>query len=259
MKNLDRGTLSDLETLHFRTQGYFKLDQVFSMDETAEMREFVHKQAALELNQPAPPEGRTAKMYRLFERDPDFMTKVIGHPSLIGPLTSILGPNIIFLKNRHNHAALNNVAGGPGEGLHRDILQPTRSIVTAAIYLQDASEPNGATRVIPGSHLTFPYVGVPEETGGGVWLTHHDVYHGLESQALPVPMQEGGVLLFNSLVFHGVGGNSSGEARPSITLAYRAADELERSPDSSYQIVVNGEQSYRGNDNRPALQVSPGQ
>ncbi len=258
MRNLDKGTLSDEQARHYRTQGYYRLANVFSRDETAELRAFVAAEAEKESDRPAPPTGRTAKMYRLYDRNPDLMHRVISHPNLVGPLKSIRGPNIVFLKNRHNHAAMNSEQGAPAEGMHRDILQPTRSLLTAAIYLQDASAENGATRIIPGSH-ELPFVGVPEDTGGGVWMDHHEEYAGMQDQALPVPMSEGGVLLFSSLTFHGVGGNRSGGTRTSLTLAFRAVDELDAHPDDTRQIVVTGEQTYRGNDARLWQQVSPGE
>lgn len=258
MRNIDTGTLTHEQARHYRNQGYFRLGDVFDADETAEMRDFVAFEASKEKEQPAPPAGRTAKMYRLYQRNPELMHRVISHPRLVGPLKSLLGPNVVFLTNRHNHAAANTEQGAPAEGLHRDILQPTRSILTATIYLEDATIDNGATRIVPGSH-DLPYVGVPEVTGGGVWMNQHEEYAGLEEQALPIPMKAGGVLLFSSLVFHGVGGNLSGGSRASMTLAYRAVDELDAQPDTLRQILVSGEQTYRGNDGAAWKPVSPGE
>ena len=211
------------------------------------MREFVAAEAAKESERARQVGGRAMKMYGLYDRNPEVMHRVIAHPVLVGALKSVLGPNVIFIKNRHNHATMNDQQGGPPEGLHRDILQPTRSILTAAVYLEESTVKNGATRLIPGSQ-EMPYVGVPEETGGGVWMAEHEEYAGLQDQAVSAPMPEGGVLLFSSLVFHGVGGNTSGGSRMSITLAYRAADELDANSDVARQIVVAGEQTYRGND-----------
>jgi phytanoyl-CoA hydroxylase len=175
------------------------------------------------------------------------MRRVIGNRALTGALVSLLGPNVVLVTNRHNHATLNNYLGTPAEGMHRDILQPTRSIITAAIYLQDSNLGNGATRIIPGSH-NLPYVGVPQANGGGTWISEHEEYAGLEDQALPVPMDEGSVLLFNGSLFHGVGYNPSGQTRISMTFGFRSVDELDAKPDKSRQVIVAGEYMYRGND-----------
>jgi phytanoyl-CoA hydroxylase len=247
MKNLDTGRLYNEQARHYRNQGYYRLPEVFSVDETAAMRDFVSSEATKLTPEEHKRGGPTTKMYGLYDRNPELMHRVVAHPVLTGALISVLGPNIVFLKNRHNHATVNDKPGEPGEGLHRDILQPTRSILTATIYLQASTADNGATRIIPGSQ-DLPYVGVPEETGGGVWMAEHEEYIGMEDQALSVPMLEGSVLLFSSLVFHGVGANISSDSRMSMTLAYRAIDELEHHPDEARQLVVAGEQTYRGND-----------
>lgn len=241
------GSLSHEQARHFRSQGYYRLLDVYSSDETAEMRDFVHAEA-----KSLPPGARTlggsaVKLYGLYARNTELMQRVVANPKLIGPLQSLVGPNVVFVTNRHNHATVNDQRGEPVEGLHRDILQPTRGLVTAAVYLQDATIDNGATRLIPGSH-ELPYVGIPQVDGGGTWFSDHEEYRGLEDQALSVPMPEGSVLLFNGLVFHGVGANRTGASRTSMTLGFRAADELDAYPDNQRQIIVAGEHIYRGND-----------
>lgn len=240
------GALSHEQSRFFRDQGYYKLLGCYSAAETAEMRSFIASEAAKQENidETVNP---NRKLYGLYDRNPELMMRVIGSKALVGALTSILGPNVVFVKNRHNHATINNTKGEPAEGMHRDILQPSRGLVTAAVYLQDSTVENGATRVLPGSH-NLPYVGVPQEDGGGTWMAAHEVYEGLENQAVPVPMSEGDVLLFNGTLFHGVGYNSTGNSRMSVTLGFRSADELDAQPDESRQLLVAGSHTYRGND-----------
>lgn len=241
------GTLSHEQARHFRSQGYYKLPAIFSGDETADMRDFVASEAAKERELGKAIGNPIMKLYGLQARNPNLIDRVIRHPVLTGALQSILGPNVAFVTNRHNHATVNDTQGEPAEGLHRDILQPTRGLVTATVYLQEATLENGATRIIPGSQ-NMPFVGVPQANGGGTWMAEHEEYAGLEEQALSVPMPEGGVLLFDGLAFHGVGSNASGDSRMSMTLGFRAADELDRHPDAERQIIVSGSQIYRGND-----------
>lgn len=246
---MSTGTLNHEQARHFRTQGYFKLPGVFTQAETAEMRDFVLDEVSRDTERLRRLGGPAVKLYGLYGRNPELMERVIKNEALTGPLQSLLGPNVVFVTNRHNHATLNNKQGEPAEGLHRDILQPTRGLITAAVYLQESTHENGATLVIPGSH-ELPYVGVPQAAGGGTWMTEHEEYAGLEDQAVSVPMSEGGVLLFNGLVFHGVGANYSGKSRMSITLGYRSVDELDAQPDLAREILAAGEYIYRGNDLR---------
>jgi len=235
------GSLTHEQARHYRSQGYYRLPRVYNEGEVAELRQFVSREFAKAVGQ------RTLKLYGLYDREPELMHRAITNPVLAGALESLLGPNIIFVKNRHNHATINSATGLPSEGLHRDILQPTRGLLTALIYLDNSTAENGATRLIPGSH-EMPYVGVPQANGGGTWMTEHEEFGGMEDQAIGVPMPAGGVLLFNGLVFHGVGANTNGHPRASITLGFRSADELDAQPDASRQVIVLGEQPYRGND-----------
>lgn len=240
------GELNHEQSRFYRDQGYYRLLDCFKAEETAEMRTFIREEASKNENidETLNP---NRKLYGLYDRNPELMKRLIGNKALVGALISILGPNVIFVKNRHNHATINNTQGVPAEGMHRDILQPSRGLMTAAIYLQDSTAENGATRVIPGSH-NLPYVGVPQENGGGTWMAEHEEYEGLEDQAVPVPMREGSVLLFNGNLFHGTGYNSTGKSRMSITLGFRSADELDAQPDRDRQILVAGNHIYRGND-----------
>ena len=231
----------------FRSQGYFRLLNVYEPSHVAELKTFVADEAIKECARQSKLGGTVLKMYGLYDRNPALVTTVVRHPALTAALTSILGPNVVLVKNRHNHATVNDHQGAPAEGLHRDILQPTRGLVTAAVYLEDATVSNGCTHLVPGSQ-EMPYVGVPQADGGGTWMSEHPEYAGLEDQALPVPMPAGGVLLFNGLAFHGIGANTSGSSRMSMTFGFRSADELDFAPDQERQVLVAGEHIYRGND-----------
>lgn len=237
--------LSNEQSRFFRDMGYWRVSNVFSPEQTNQLREFVRQEA--KQSTPTTADNPNQKLYGLYDRNPELIHSIITEPKLIAVLESLLGPNIVFVKNRHNHATINNKAGEPAEGMHRDILQPNRGLITAAVYLQDSTVSNGATRVVPGSHK-FPYVGAPQQDGGGTWMDEHPEFNGLAEQAVPVPMSEGDVLLFDGTLFHGVGYNPSGEERISLTLGYRSVDELDAEPDESRLICVAGEFIYRGND-----------
>lgn len=223
----------------FRNSGYIKLPDILSEKEVSELRDYLDT----ELDKQS-----TNKLYRLYERNPQLIHRLITHPKLLEPLRSILGPNILFVKNRHNHMTRNDANSTQKDTrLHRDILQPTRGLLTALVYLEESTIDNGCTHIIPGS-LYFPYVGVPQPDGGGTWMDEHDEYNGLLDQALPVPMPAGGVLLFDGLVFHKVGLNKTKGQRRSLTLGFRSVDELDFKPDYTRQILVCGKIIYRGND-----------
>lgn len=241
--------LSHEQARFFRTTGYYRLLNALTSEQAVALRTFVLQEKQNEDAQRAEQgKGKVVKLYGLYDRNPSLIEQVLTNPTLLGALKAILGPNIVFVKNRHNHATVNDSEGTKSESrLHRDILQPTRGLITAAVYLESSTLENGCTHIVPSSQ-SLPYVGIPQPKGGGTWMDEHAEYEGLLDQALPAPMPEGSVLLFDGLAFHGVGLNSSNKTRISMTFGFRSADELERYPDSERQVLIAGEYIYRGND-----------
>jgi phytanoyl-CoA hydroxylase len=242
--------LSHNQTRFFRDNGYFRLLKVLEAEETARLRAFMTevKEAEEARRRAQHDDSQVIKLYGLYGRNPEIVKSLITHPRLVAALKSLLGPNVVFVTNRHNHATVNDSTGTKSEArLHRDILQPTRGLLTVVVYLEESTINNGCTHILPGSQ-NLPYVGVPQPNGGGTWMDEHEEYEGLCDQALPVPMPEGGMLLFNGLAFHSVGRNWSDKTRMSVTLGFRSVDELDRHPDPERQILVSGEYIYRGND-----------
>ncbi|MFC3986644.1 phytanoyl-CoA dioxygenase family protein [Streptosporangium jomthongense] len=230
-------TLNDLQVRHFRDMGYLRLPNVLDGAACRRLTAFVTAQHQA---------AGGGKLYGLLGRDPAVIGHLIRHPRLVGPLTSLLGPNVVYVTNRHNHATL-NPPGQTENRLHRDILQWTRGLLTVVVYLEDAVVGGGATHIVPGSHY-LPGMGVPQPGGGGTWMDEHDRYAGFDAQALPVPATAGDALIFDGLVFHTAGPNTGRGTRASLTLGYRAADELDRRRAPSDQVLVAGEFSYRGNN-----------
>jgi ectoine hydroxylase-related dioxygenase (phytanoyl-CoA dioxygenase family) len=193
--------------------------------------------------------GQIIRLDQLSQRNPVYR-ELIEHPVILDALESLLGPNIEFQIKRHNHLTLNrrgdNLEGQGGMGFHADSLQWSRPIVTVIVYLDEATVENGATQIIPGTHM-LPYLGMPPGGRGGNWLADHHEYLDLLGQAVPVPMRKGGVLLFHSLLFHSTGVNTTDRSRVSITLGYRAVDELSRDGVEVCELV-RGSRLYRGND-----------
>lgn len=244
-------TESDRLLRHFRQVGYARSADILPGVVVDKLRDFVATAIARE----EPPfrtnaQGRVVRIDRVLDRDTMFI-ETLKHEAFRGLIESILGPNVVVLKTRHNHATLNRAGDIPFR-FHRDILQWSRPIITAIVYLEEATVERGCTHVIPGSHL-LPFAGMPPDGGGGNWLDDHEEYRGFKTQGLPVPMSRGQLLLLDSLAFHTVGSNSSSESRASLTFALRSVDELERQ--APHLELLFGEWVYKGNDldyNRPA-------
>src|ERR1700750_1663873 len=98
------GTLTHEQARHFRNQSYCRLPNVFTPDETGEMRDFVRGEIAKDPDRAKRLGGPAVKLYGLYNRNPELVGGFVRHPVLVGALQSILGPNIVFVTNRHNHA-----------------------------------------------------------------------------------------------------------------------------------------------------------
>ncbi|HTE20546.1 MAG TPA: phytanoyl-CoA dioxygenase family protein, partial [Armatimonadota bacterium] len=100
---------------------------------------------------------------------------------------------------------------------------------------------NGCTWVIPGTHFLPGRTTLPVEEDEALRRT------GLLDQALPVPMPAGGLLVLDSLLFHGAGPNRTEGSRTSLTAGYHSVDELSAVPNPQ-RVLVRGRQLYMGND-----------
>src|SRR5487761_1142116 len=105
------GTLTHEQARYFRNQGYYRLPEVFTPDETGEMREFVRSEIGKDPNRAKRLGGPAVKLYGLYGRNPELVGKFVRNAVLVGTLQSILGPNVVFVANRHNHATVNDQQG----------------------------------------------------------------------------------------------------------------------------------------------------
>jgi phytanoyl-CoA hydroxylase len=130
------------------------------------------------------------------------MEKSLAHPSTVGALTIVIGPNVKCMQSM----LFIKASGKPGQAWHQDEFYiPTRdrSLTGAWLALDDATTENGCLWVIPGSHKH-----------GILWPQHqHDDrrfdcsgesidFPYTDSDAIPVPVKAGSLLLFNGYLLH---------------------------------------------------------
>jgi ectoine hydroxylase-related dioxygenase (phytanoyl-CoA dioxygenase family) len=111
-------------------------------------------------------------------------------------------------------SSLSSIAIGPGEAaqpIHADdqllpLPKPHVATVCNTMWaLTDFEEANGATRVIPGSHLA-----------------DHSPRYGQAYDSLAAEMRRGSVLVWHGSLWHGGGANRTGERRVGIAMNYCA-------------------------------------
>jgi hypothetical protein len=110
-------------------------------------------------------------------------------------------------------SSLSSIAIDPGEvaqPIHADDMlipldKPHRPIVCNSMWaLTDFTDANGATRLVPGSHLK----------------TNPD--YGGQYETIPAEMKKGSVLIWDGALWHGGGANRTGERRTGIAMNYCA-------------------------------------
>jgi ectoine hydroxylase-related dioxygenase (phytanoyl-CoA dioxygenase family) len=160
----------------------------------------------------ATPEGRndfegfkTQRVYALFAKTRAFDGPAT-HPLLLGVLDRVLG--------HYQLSAPTGIQIGPGEKaqfLHRDDqiypLPPDyRDVVLNTMWaLDDFTEANGATRLVPGSHR---------------WT---DRQPGPDDEVVQAVMPAGTVLFYVGKIWHGGGANTTDRPRLGVILEYAAA------------------------------------
>lgn len=147
----------------------------------------------------------TKRIYALFAKTRGWDELAI-HPLLLGVLDEVLG-----------HYQLSGPVGidiGPDEspqGLHRDdivypLSWPHAQVVLNTMWaLDDFTEDNGATLIVPGSHRTAPTEMPPID------------------DAIKATMPAGSVMFYVGTVWHGGGANHTPERRLGLILEYAAS------------------------------------
>jgi ectoine hydroxylase-related dioxygenase (phytanoyl-CoA dioxygenase family) len=119
----------------------------------------------------------------------------------------VLGPGCLV-------SSLSSIAIGPGERaqpIHADdqvipLAKPHVPTVCNSMWaLTDFTEENGATRIVPGTHL----------------LDHSPEY-GTHYDSVPAEMEKGSVLVWHGSLWHGGGENRTTERRVGIAMNYCA-------------------------------------
>jgi ectoine hydroxylase-related dioxygenase (phytanoyl-CoA dioxygenase family) len=148
----------------------------------------------------------TQRIYAIFAKTRTFDAQATD-PLILGVLENILGPGFQL-------SAPVGISIGPGEKaqpIHTDdgvypIPRPHKHLVVNTMWaLDDFTEANGATVVVPGSHK---------------WV---DERPSKDTKVTRAVMPAGSVLMFVGSIFHGGGANQTDKSRLGVILEYCAA------------------------------------
>ncbi len=164
------------------------------------------------------PEDRVSKLFNLHRREP--FGSVARHPDLIAVLGALLGPDV----DCFNSQFIFKNPGAWGQPWHQDSLYfdlARTPQVGVWLATSRATADNGCLFVAPGSHVEPLHHHVPdrrpEANLGYLEIVDHDF-----SEAVPVEMSPGDVLVFHSFLMHRSGDNRTGSRRTALVLHHTA-------------------------------------
>lgn len=168
------------------------------------------------------------RLSKLTERSPLF-AEVALEPRIGEIMRQLLGDDAALCLNRHNMMVVKSPGGTRPIDFHQDgRIWAHDNIISVMTFLDEATLENGCLHVVPGGHR-FGLLDVPEREDG---RRHMDLDQAdqaaLVRQALPVPMNPGDTLIFNSVLPHGSKVNRSTKLRRNMTFAYMSQHEVSR-------------------------------
>ena len=152
-------------------------------------------------------EGRaTTRVYNLLAHG-SLYEQIPVHPLVLALIEHLLGTGCLV-------SSLSSITIGPGEvaqPIHADdqvmpLPKPHIATVANSMWaITDFTEANGATRIIPGTHLA-----------------DHSPEYGKHYESACAEMQAGSILIWHGSLWHGGGANSTEQARTGIAMNYCA-------------------------------------
>ena len=226
-------TLSRAEKDFLDQHGYLNLGQLLSEAQVAAinyrldqlLREEGERAGAELMDSPYirhPKEEGADRLADLVNKDEQFDI-FYTHPRVLAGISQVLGPEIKL-------SSLNYRAAKPGQGLQKlhvdwhEAVQPGAYTVCNSIWLlDDFSRENGATRIVPGSHLKGS---LPQEKLADPYAPH--------PAELVIEAPAGSVFIFNSHTWHGGTTNRTAFPRRAIHSYFCRLDQPQQVDQKRY-------------------------
>jgi ectoine hydroxylase-related dioxygenase (phytanoyl-CoA dioxygenase family) len=226
-------TLTQAEKDFLDQKGYLNLGQLLSKTQVAKINETIHSLMNTEgdkagselLDSPYIRHPKEAGAHRLA----DLVSKgevfdiFYTHPRVLAAIAHVLGESIKL-------SSLNYRAAKPGMGLQKlhvdwhEAVGPGEYKVCNSIWLLDAfSKENGATRVVPGTHLSGT---LPQDVLADPEAPHPD--------EVIIEAPAGSVFIFNSHTWHGGTNNHTEKSRRSVHSYFCRSDQPQQVDQSRY-------------------------
>ncbi len=187
--------------------GYIIIENLISPELVAEIKEDLIPRFSYDSGRNNFEGFKTQRLYAFFEKSL-ICNPLVEHPLILGCLDRVFEPNYLLSQLQ----AINILPGEEQQPLHHDDLfyrvpRPRPALGAATIWaIDEFTQQNGATVVIPGSHL---------------WDDRQPTKDDLKNLE-PVVMPAGSVVLFLGTLWHAGGANRSDAARLCVSAQYCA-------------------------------------
>ena len=226
-------TLSQEEKDFLSTFGYLNLGKLLSDQQVAEINNQIELLMSAEGDQAGselldspyirhPKEAGADRLADLVNKGEVFDI-FYTHPRVLGGIAHVLGPEIKL-------SSLNYRAAKPGLGLqklhvdwHEAVAQGDYKVCNSIWLLDDFSEENGATRIVPGTHLNSE---LPQDVLQDPMAPH--------PKEVIIEAPAGSVFIFNSHAWHGGTTNRSSRSRRAIHSYFCQYDQPQQVDQSRY-------------------------
>ena len=175
---------------------------------------------------------------------------LVFHPRILGAVESLIGPNIQL-----HHSKLNLKPPASRQARfewHQDypfFPHSNYDLVAVVVHIDESTEENGCLRVIPGIHKFGPREHMFSSDGAFSSQLKDQSYIPAESQWLSITSPAGGVEMHHCNMLHSSTANRGSKPRSAVILQYRAADNVQLSPDwpdrPGFGMQVRGVNPYR--------------
>lgn len=201
----------DVVVKHLKEDGYCIIDHAISDDVVDAINEEIHPYLYKTDGADNNALGKKTRRCGAMPARSLSSHQVIMHPTVVGATKTLLGENATTVQLNLTQL----IAVGPGEKaqfLHRDEycwdffdhFPPEIHLEVSTIWaMDDFTEENGATRVIPNSHTNK--------------LLPHEFYH---ASTYAAEMKKGSVLIYTGKTIHGAGANQSDKVRRALNIDY---------------------------------------
>jgi phytanoyl-CoA hydroxylase len=209
----------------YQENGYVVIERFFEPDEVTQVTAAIDEVLATDdlesVAEVEPQDASTARrIWSPTKRHPAFEA-MSAHPRLLDAIEQLIGPDILF---HYSKLHLKAPRVGSVVEWHQDFSyypHTNTDLVTALIYLDDATRKNACIQVAPGSHKH----GLADHYIDGYFrgkVTGPDAPDPALAVALEAPA--GSVIFLHCLLLHYSAPNHSGKIRHAFLPAYRAAD-----------------------------------